>query len=85
MINWKVRLKSKTFWVTVIPVVLLLVQQILSLVGIKFNYTAISTALINIVDTLFILLGILGVIVDHTTSGISDSEQALTYEEPKED
>lgn len=85
MINWKVRLKSKTFWVTAIPTALLLMQQILALFGITFDFTDLSNQLVNIVDTVFVLLAICGVVIDHTTAGVSDSKLALTYDEPKED
>ena len=30
MINWKVRLKNKQFWISFIPAVLLLVQKVAS-------------------------------------------------------
>lgn len=85
MINWKVRLKSKTFWVTAIPTVLLLVQQILALFGVRFDFSDLANQLLDIVDTVFVLLAIGGVVIDHTTEGVSDSKQALGYEKPKSD
>ena len=82
--NWTVRFKNKTFWVTFIPTMLLLIQLILKLFGIEWNYGTLSDQLVEIVNVLFILLALLGVAVDPTTSGVTDSEQALTYEKPKE-
>lgn len=82
-INWKVRVKNKVFWVSLIPMMLLLVQQICGLFGVSVDVTAVSEQLVGIVGTVFVILGLLGVVVDHTTEGVSDSENALTYEKPK--
>lgn len=82
-INWKVRLANKSFWVAIIPAVLLLSQQILKVFGVDFDYTQISSELVAIVGTVFVVLSILGIVVDPTTKGIKDSDQALTYTEPK--
>ena len=82
-INWKVRLKNKNFWITLIPTVLLLVQPILRLVGVDIDLGEIGNALLAIVDGVFVLLALLGIVTDPTTAGMSDSELALTYEEPK--
>jgi phi LC3 family holin len=82
-INWKVRLKNKNFWITLIPTVLLLVQPILRLAGVDIDLGEIGNALLAIVDGVFVLLAVLGIVTDPTTAGMSDSEQALTYEEPK--
>lgn len=38
---------------------------------------------INIITILVTMLAGLGIVVDPTTNGISDSERALTYDEPK--
>ena len=81
-INWKVRVKNKIFWLTLIPAVLLLLQCILAPFGISWDYTVISEQLVNIVNALFAVLAILGITVDMTTAGVSDSPRALTYEEP---
>ena len=82
-INWKVRIKNKLFWVAIIPAVFMLIQQVLSLFGISFDTTILVEALIDIVGTVFTILAILGIVIDPTTKGASDSEQALTYDEPK--
>ena len=36
-------------------------------------------------NTAFAVLSILGIVTDPTTAGVSDSEQALTYDKPKSD
>lgn len=82
--NWTVRFKNKTFWITFIPAMLLLIQTVLALFGIEWDYDLLNEQLLAIANALFVVLTILGVVVDPTTSGVTDSEQALTYEEPKE-
>ena len=84
-INWIVRLKNKTFWLTAIPALLLLGSQVLALFGVTWDYTPIAQQLSGIVGTVFGLLALLGVVNDPTTSGVSDSEQAMTYETPKDE
>lgn len=83
MINWRVRLKNKTFWLTAVPAALLLISQILKLFGVEWDYTGLAEQLTAIVGTIFAILALLGVVNDPTTQGVGDSQQALTYETPK--
>lgn len=81
-INWKVRVKNKVFWVTIIPLALLLVQQVCAIFGVTLDVSGIQEQLVAIVGTVFAILAILGVTVDMTTEGIGDSARALGYDEP---
>lgn len=83
-INWKVRIKNKTFWISLIPALLLLVQVVANLFGFTIDLSEIGYKLLEIVNALFAILVILGIVSDPTTAGIGDSEQALTYQKPKE-
>lgn len=83
-INWKVRLLNKTFWLTIVPATLLIIQLVLAVFGITFNVDELSGKIIAVVDAVFALLVALGIVIDPTTKGISDSEQAMTYTKPKE-
>ena len=80
--NWKVRIKNKIFWMTIIPAVLLLARQILAVFGIEFDFTEIQDKILAIVESVFAILAILGIVTDLTTAGVGDSERALTYTEP---
>lgn len=82
MLNWKVRIRNKIFWITLIPLVLLLVQQVCAIFGVTLDFGVLQEQLIAIIGTVFALLGLLGLVVDPTTEGIGDSERALGYEEP---
>ena len=83
-INWKVRVKNKAFWVALIPAVLLLAQQVAALFGVVLDFGQLQDQLTAIVGSVFALLAILGIVADPTTAGVGDSEQAMTYDEPKE-
>ena len=83
MINWQVRFKNKTFWMALIPAVLLLIQVIAEVFGYHIEISELSNKLIAVVNALFAVLAILGVVIDPTTEGIDDSKQAMTYTEPK--
>lgn len=75
MINWKVRLRNPRFWVTLLSAIVLLLQQL----GINFfpeNWREIANTVLSIA-------ALVGVVEDPTTAGLSDSEQAMTYHEPK--
>ena len=83
MINWKVRIKNKTFWLTIIPAVLLLVQVVAAVFGYTLDLGELGDRLLDVVNAVFTVLVILGVVNDPTTGGVTDSKQALTYTEPK--
>ena len=83
-INWKVRVKNINFWLALIPAVLLLVQVVAAPFGYNWDFAVLDQQLTAIVNALFGVLAILGVVNDPTTAGASDSAQARTYERPKE-
>lgn len=82
-INWVVRIKNKTFWVALIPAVLLLIQVVAAVFGYTLDLGNLGNKLLDVVNAVFAVLAILGVVTDPTTKGITDSDQALTYTEPK--
>nr|DAF52618.1 MAG TPA: holin [Siphoviridae sp. ctnR613] len=84
-INWKVRVKNRAFWIAIIPALALLGKQVLELFGMSVDFTNVSKELLGIIETVFVILAIVGVITDPTTTGISDSERALGYSEPNND
>lgn len=84
-INWTVRIKNKAFWVALIPAVLLLIQVVAAVFGIQIDLGDMGNKLLDVVNAVFMVLAILGVVTDPTTAGITDSTQALEYTEPKKD
>lgn len=85
MINWTVRIKNKNFWLSLIPAVLLLIQTVAAVCGYTLDLGELGNRLIAVVNAVFGVLVILGVVNDPTTAGISDSKQARGYNYPKED
>jgi phi LC3 family holin len=83
-INWTVRLKNKNFWIAFIPALLLFIQVLASVFGITLDLGDLGNKLLAVVNAVFAVLSILGVVTDPTTAGISDSDQAMTYDTPKQ-
>ena len=84
-INWLVRIKNKNFWIAIIPAVILLVQVVAAVFGFTLDLGDLGNKLLDVVNAVFAVLTILGIVTDPTTAGISDSKQAMTYTSPKED
>ena len=82
-INWKVRLQHKPFLVALFAAVLVLVQAVAEPFG--FDVTIFNQTATTIFNAILGVLIILGVVVDPTTTGTSDSEQALGYNKPRDD
>jgi phi LC3 family holin len=82
-INWNIRWKSKQFWLSLIPAVLLLVQVCAVPFGYQWDFGVLNQQLAAIVNAFFAVLAILGVVTDPTTAGWRDSVDALAYTEPK--
>ena len=79
-INWKVRMKNPVFWVTFIPSICAAIYTILSCFGVvpSISEEVLVKALLVFVS----VLETLGVLVDPTTKGTSDSERAMGYDQP---
>lgn len=85
MINWKVRLANRQFWIALIPAVILLVQVAAAVFGIEIDLGELGNRLLDVVNALFAVLVILGVVTDPTTDGVGDSERAMGYDRPYKD
>ena len=89
MINWKVRIRQKWFWLTAIPAVLLLLDQLWGLWALLGSVQAghlydgpLMESLLSLAGTAFAVLVLIGIPVDTTTQGYGDSARALAYAEP---
>lgn len=81
-INWKLRLQNKVTLTSLLLASVAFIYQVLSILGAtpaisQDNATSIVAIVVNV-------LLALGVVVDPTTSGVGDSQAALSYDEPKE-
>lgn len=84
-INWIVRIRNKAFWLAVIPALALVVQAVAALFGYTINLETWVGKLQAVVNAVFALLAILGIVVDPTTDGVGDSNRALNYVQPWND
>ena len=82
-INWRVRIKNKNFWIALIPAVLLLLQATSEVLGVNLNLGPLGNKLMAVINALFTVLSILGIVADPTTEGVGDSSSALTYDKPR--
>ena len=83
-INWKVRFSNKAFWIAFIPALLLLAQVIAAVFGYTLDLGDLGNKLLAVVNALFAVLCLLGIVTDPTTAGVSDSTQAMSYDKPSE-
>ena len=81
-INWKVRFQHGPFLVALFSLVLILAQQVAAAFGYGIT-EAFSEQATGIFNTVLSILVLLGVVSDPVTEGLSDSKQALGYDEPK--
>ena len=82
-INWKLRFQNKTTLTAIILALVALVYQVLGLFDVvpKISQDELTTVIGMVID----LLCLLGIVVDPTTDGVSDSARALTYDTPRAD
>jgi len=85
MINWKVRIRNKAFWLAVVPAIALVAQAVAAVFGYDINLSTLVGKIQAVINAVFALLVILGIVVDPTTDGIGDSKRALDYDVPWKD
>jgi len=78
--NWKVRFRNKVWLSSFIATILTFIYTILGMLDIAPKFT--QNTVMNVVNAFLMVLCMTGVIIDPTTSGIGDSERAMTYETP---
>lgn len=76
-INWKVRLRNKTWLAAALALVIGFVYDLLAMV--EFVPPLSEDWLMSLLQTILTLLTALGVVIDPTTDGAGDSDRAMTY------
>ena len=82
-INWKVRFQNKAFLTGLISLVVVFIYDLLQLLGIAPVVT--QSVVMQVAEGILTILGMVGIIADPTTAGLTDSRQALTYTSPRQD
>ena len=83
MINWKLRLKNKTTLVSLGTTVVAFAYQMLGFFNVVPPIS--QDVVVQIIGVAANVLLMFGVVVDPTTAGIGDSQNAMGYIEPRKD
>ncbi|MBP5727030.1 MAG: phage holin [Clostridia bacterium] len=84
-INWIVRIKNKAFWLALVPALAMVAQAVAALFGYTIDLTTWVGKVQAVINAVFAVLVILGIVVDPTTEGIGDSNRAMSYPQPWDD
>lgn len=79
-INWKVRLRNKPWVAGLVGIIVTFAYDIMA--AFEIVPAVDESHVMSVIKTLLTLLVGLGVLVDPTTRGVSDSERAMMYVEP---
>lgn len=82
-INWKVRIRNRNFWITIVPALVLAVQLFANIFGVSLDFGDLGNRIVAFIDALFAVLAIVGVVNDPTVATLSDSGQAMGYDIPR--
>lgn len=83
-INWKVRFSNKAWVISFVSAIIVLIQVVSAAFGYTLDLGETLNRLKDVINAAFVVLALLGIVTDPTTAGVSDSEQAMTYDKPKE-
>ena len=76
-INWKVRLRNKTWLASAAALVIGFIYDLLAMLEVVPPLS--EDWLLSLCQTLLTLLTALGVVIDPTTQGAADSDRAMDY------
>ena len=82
MLNWKLRFQNKATLTTLVLAIIALIYQVLGVIGVAPPIS--QDSVVEIAGMVINILVLLGIVVDPTTHGISDSERAMTYSKPSD-
>ncbi|MBT2683386.1 phage holin [Bacillus sp. ISL-37] len=87
MFNWGIRFKNKAWVIAFISQLMIVAQIVLEGLNIlgwtTFRLTdELQNEILMLVNGIFMILAMLGIIQDPTTKGYRDSKRAMEYKEP---
>lgn len=89
MINWKVRFKNPVFWVQIVAIAALTLingagQSWENMTSWPLLLQTLGASMLNPVTVVAMVAAVWAAVNDPTTAGLTDSEQAMSYDEPRE-
>ena len=84
-INWRVRFLNPSWWTSIIPAIAVCMQAFAACFDIRIDLGDKTDAILAAVNSIFVVLTLMGVTSDFTTVGYGDSRRALSYKEPNRD
>ena len=82
-LNWKVRFKNAVWLGSFLSLIVGFIYNMLKLCDVTPVIT--QNLVMDIISQVLMFLGLIGVVQDPTTAGLSDSNRAMTYTEPWDD
>lgn len=82
-INWKVRLRHRQFWLSLISALVLIADRVAAIFGV--DIMLISAEIQEVLESILLILALFGIIIDPTTAGVKDSSQAMVYSKPRDE
>lgn len=79
-LNWALRLKNKATVLALVSALVVFVYSVAQALGLELPVT--QEQVMSAVTAVLTVLAALGIVVDPTTPGASDSARALDYSEP---
>ena len=76
-INWKVRLRNKTWLASVLALIVSFAYDLLAMLDVVPPLS--EDWLMSLLQTILTMLTALGVVIDPTTDGAADSDRAMGY------
>ena len=77
MLNFKARLKNKAFLISGSVLVVALIYRVLAIFDVLPQVS--ENQVLELISMAVNILALVGVVVDPTTEGLSDSQRAMTY------
>ncbi|MBR3332846.1 MAG: phage holin [Clostridia bacterium] len=82
-INWSVRFKNRVWLGSFLSLIVGFIYSMMALFDVFPEVT--QSLVLQLLNQVLTFLGLIGVIVDPTTAGISDSDRAMSYSQPWDD
>lgn len=77
-LDWRTRLTNIHFWLALVPAILLLAQTVLAIFHIDWRPEELNNQLLAVINAVFGILTLLGIVNDPTSTGLHDTIEQPT-------